>query len=356
MTKPNIVHEADAQRQHVRLQLPVGIIINDVTYSACDWSTGGVCVKLEGEEGKKLFQTMKQGQSFKAVLDFGFEGFALTLPVDMEIRYIDDRQQRVGCRFTNMSRRNISMLQYLVSAYVSGEIIQIGDLIDVAGRNNFTTARKIPSAADGATPWQRMRYRLSKASRTLLVIGGFGLVAMYFVTSLYERVYVVKPASAVVASEAYAVEAPSSGKVFLKEGLAIDDKIKSGELLYTLNTSSGNSVAVDSPCDCVVKQIYVDNNGMTSKGKPVLRLVPQESTPFVRAYVPYDKALMVKEGSKATLHFPAYGMTYGGMVVSVQAQSDHQGSSLMVIRPDEALDSKWVDDPVDVHIDTWLFQ
>ena len=66
----------------------------------------------------------------QATLLFPFDGFELSLPVDLEVRYINAEGGRIGCRFANLTKRHISSLQFLVGAYVSGEVVNAGDVID----------------------------------------------------------------------------------------------------------------------------------------------------------------------------------------------------------------------------------
>ena len=39
--KPQIVHEAEIHRQHVRLRIPIAVEIDGTRYGVDDWSMGG---------------------------------------------------------------------------------------------------------------------------------------------------------------------------------------------------------------------------------------------------------------------------------------------------------------------------
>ena len=43
---PQLVHETEAQRQHIRISLPASIHIDGKNYTLADWSVGGISVIL----------------------------------------------------------------------------------------------------------------------------------------------------------------------------------------------------------------------------------------------------------------------------------------------------------------------
>ena len=48
--KPQVVHEAEIHRQHVRLRIPIAVEIDGTRYSVDDWSMGGFGVAINREQ------------------------------------------------------------------------------------------------------------------------------------------------------------------------------------------------------------------------------------------------------------------------------------------------------------------
>lgn len=352
-TNAAIVHESEVQRQHVRLQLPIGVVIGDVKREADDWSSSGLALSFDGELEKTLGATLSVGQIVESQLYFVFEGFELSMPMRLEIRYIERAKKRMGCRFTNISERQLSLLHYVVSAYVAGELVRAGDLISIAGRNSQLQSRKVPSSTEGLTPAQLMKMKMHKMMLSSLVgVASFAALA-YVALGVYERSYVVSASSAEVKADASAVMASAGGHVFFQPNL-LDAKVKKGQPLAMIQTEKGNMVSVDSPCDCIVKDTLVGNQEMVATGKPLVSLTSLTSVPYVEARVSADDAVRLATGHVAMLNFTGNGRSIKGKITRIKV-SESGAQALVTIAPVEALPVSWVDDPVSVRFDTLLF-
>jgi PilZ domain len=192
---PHIAHEAEVQRQHVRLQLPISIKIRDVVAEVVDWSNSGLAFHAAPLRAKNI--SLSNGDLLDASLLFEFGSFSLAVPVTCEVRHINADATRIGCRFHNMNERNMSIMHYLVSAYISGDLVQVGDLLDVVSRKNFTTPRKLPSQ-ENLSPGARAKLKLKKAIYTAAIAIASVLMLGYAASSIFERMYVVKAEVATV--------------------------------------------------------------------------------------------------------------------------------------------------------------
>ena len=47
--QPQVVHESEVHRQHVRLKIPIGIEIDGSRYDVDDWSMGGFGIESEDQ-------------------------------------------------------------------------------------------------------------------------------------------------------------------------------------------------------------------------------------------------------------------------------------------------------------------
>jgi alginate biosynthesis protein Alg44 len=346
---PTIVHEAEAQRQHIRIPLPVRVEIAGVVVTAMDWSNGGVGLQMP--EGINFPAQFKQGNVLDATLMFPFEGFGMTLPVTVEITYADAQSGRIGCRFHNLNRQQQSVIQYFVTAYVSGEVVRVNDIMDVVSRNNFTRARAIPSAMAGLSTAEIARHKMNNMLRVACLSGIALLLVGYVAMSVYERLFVIHATSARVTAELLTVDAPAGGKVHFNP-LAPDSMVKQGDALLTVSTMAGNTVSVDSPCDCIVKRRLSDNNRTAKKAEPLLELVRPDAVPFVEAYIRHNQAVKLSVGEEARLAIPGLGKYLHGKITAIQAGRGLKGNSLVIIQPTTPLPVSSVDDPVEIHIDS----
>jgi alginate biosynthesis protein Alg44 len=250
-----------------------------------------------------------------------------------------------------MNRQQRSVIQYFVTAYLSGEIIRVNDIMDVVARNNFTRARNVPDALAGLSAAEIRRrknsHRMKVAALSLVALSLVGYISM----SIYERMFVVSATSGRVTAEMLTVDAPAGGKVFFNP-LEPDSKVTQGQPLLTVSTNTGNVMAVDSPCDCIVKRRLSDNNRLIRKGEPALELVRPDTKPIVEAYIPHRAAVKLTVGDEAMLSIPGQGRYLRGTVTAIQAGKGLSGNALVLVKPSTPLPVTAVDDPVELRVDT----
>ncbi len=346
---PNLVHEAEAQRQHIRIPLPAQVTVAGITIPAADWSNGGVGLQLPESVAFPL--QFQHGNKLDATIYFPFEGFGMSLPVMLEITYADAAKGRVGCKFEGMNRQQQSVIQYFVSAYISGEIIRVNDIMDVVARNNFTKSRAVPDPYAGLSPAEISKRKMAQKLRVFTLVGIAALLVTYIAMSIYERAFIVSAASGRVTAEMLTVDAPAGGKIYFNP-IDPDSKVTQGQPLLTVSTAQGNSFSVDSPCDCIVKRRLSDNNRLIRKGEPALELVRPDATPYVEAYIPQREAVKLTVGEDVLLSMPGKEKNLRGTIKAIQAGKGLKGNSLVRIATAEKLSAEMVDDPVEVRVDT----
>lgn len=347
-----IVHESEAQRQHIRLKMPIYVEIGGRVISTHDWSAGGVA--LDWPEGvmQQLSSSLAIGKRLEGHMIFTFDGFDLTMPMRFETRHLNREARRIGCRFAGLDRRQMSLLQFFTSAYIAGEVIRAGDILDVVSRNNFTARRAIPDAEEGLDRAGKLRRRMKRwAGVGLVVLASLGL-ATYVAAAAYEKLYVVQASSASVATDLVAVESPAAGKVFFQPQ-PLDAEVQVGEPLLTITTGSGSAISIDSPCKCVIKERLADSQAWARSGQPLMKLAPVDAEPYVKAYIRFEDALKVAPDQQARI--AVRGMKdMKGVVTGIRADAPGSaGFALVTIAPEETLPIASIDDPALVRIDTF---
>ncbi len=347
-TNPKMSHEADVQRQHIRLQVPVKVTLEKVTLDAYDWSNGGVALQVP--EDKTLPKSLKEGKTVHAIFHFDFNGFALTAPMELEVIYIKEKAHRIGCRFVNITKQQLAILQYMVSSTIAGEVVGVGDILDVAGRNNLTRTRSIPSRDAQMTAGQKFMFKLRHSMRfaiiTAIFIGMLGFVGI----SIYQRLFIITAISGEVTADLISVDAPAGGKVYFKP-LRPGTKVNKGDVLLTVASNTGSTALnAESPCDCIVKRRLQGNNNITKRGDPVLELVAPDAVPYVEVFLPSHEAVRLAEGQKALLDVPGRRGYLRGKIVTIES-GRNSGSSRITIIPEDPIPVAMVDDPVKARFD-----
>jgi alginate biosynthesis protein Alg44 len=69
------------------------------------------------------------------------------------------------------------------------------------------------------------------------------------------------------------------------------DEVKAGEPLLTIQGTQGNSIVLDSPCNCVVQIRDSRTTNLVRVGAPIPTLREKTSNPYVTASIPPDEAL-----------------------------------------------------------------
>ncbi len=336
----NIVHESEVQRQYVRLQLPVEVEINGRHFISGDWSNGGLSVRVPEEDAQS--QAMfREGAQLKALLLFKFGSFDINVPVEIEVRNI--AAGRVGCRFVNLGPSQLSLLQFIVNAYITGEIVRAGDIIEIVSRNNTAPKRSVP--AGGTQP----------AKRTfgwLAVLAASALLVAYIGAGIWERMFVITSNAGAVLAEPLVVEATKSGKIFFQP-IAPGTQVKKGAPLLMVQTLKGNMESVDSPCNCIVRERLLDNYARVHTGEPVLRLLSADAAPYVEAWIPADQALRLTPGTEAVVTLPGRSAPIAGKVTGLEAGRQKAGEALVFVELSEKPSPEQIGGPATIRINTF---
>lgn len=343
---PNLVHEADAQRHHVRVKLPAKIEINGTAYDLKDWSTGGARVSAPEQAGSSIFA---EGKVHSARLIFDMAGFAITVPMTVEARHVEqeDDGSYIGLRFVDMNKEQIVIMQHLVNSYVTGTLTSVDEMIHVVSRNNFTKARQIPKREDEMSFGEKFSHGLKKMAVPLVSILLIGYVAI----AVFEQKFVVSAQNAVVTGDAITVPAPAGGVISFKD-LHNGDKVKKGDVLMTVLSDAGTVTGIDSPCDCVIDDRPVEAGTTVSKGSVLIKLLPVNTPLRVEARVSYEDAVRLVKGQTAVIHLPGAGKEYKGSITGVTIGAQAGATAKVIIRPVESIPVDMVGIPVSVKINT----
>lgn len=342
----NLVHEADAQRHHVRVRLPAKLEIGGKAYDTRDWSTAGASLIVPDKADATVFT---EGKHHSARLIFSFMGFTLIVPMKIEIRHTatDEDGQYLGIRFIDMTQEQIVIMQQLVGSYVTGELSSVGELIHVMSRNNFTKPRQVPKREEDLTAGERFSQALKKLSIPLITLLLLGYVGM----SIFEHKFIVSAEKAVVTGDGVSLAAPAGGVVSFKD-LHNGDTVKKGDALMTVKTDSGTMTSIDSPCDCAIEDRMVDSGTTVAKGSIVLKLLPTDAPLRVDAQVSYTNAVKLAKGQNVVIQHNGSGKHFDGVISAVTIGANSGDRARVMIHPLETLPKNLIGAPVSIKFNT----
>jgi alginate biosynthesis protein Alg44 len=304
--RPQIVHDTEVHRQHVRLKIPVQVEIDGIRHQVDDWSLGGLAVE-------SVLTSRKPDDRFWVRLIFPFDEFELTMRREARMVYVDQEHGRFGCAFLGVSERHAEVLRYLVDAYLAGELLSPGDLLQARARSNSATVpiqAPADAAAQEAFPPAAGRYRAYAS----FALAGLALLAVIG-SGIWQRYFAIEALSASIEAPVVEVRAPIAGRFV--SALEPGERVLEGAALGRVQALDGAAFTLESPCDCRV----LDQVGLSGlyhqAGDPLIALVPAQEPLMVRAQLGPDQAERLAIGDRAEIHVPGRAEPMLGQIAEI---------------------------------------
>lgn len=361
----NVVHEAEAQRQYARLKLPAKIRYRtpqgqELEAQLLDLSVGG----FGFQPGNTL---LSEGQRFHGKLMFEVEGIGFAMDVQFQVRSLVDGK-RAGCEFHELRPREIAALRYLISSFLSGELVNVGDLISTLQRENFTKPRK--GKGDDKMSLAA-RVKALGLSMSIFLVGV--AASSYVLYQLYDVYFITHADSAQVSVPGQQVSMPREGTV--QSLVKVGDTVAKGAPVGTFSSSAldvlknvlkPEEMAPDnlqrlfdksfqgtltSPCDCRVVAQLVGDGQVAAKGAAVFMMAPVDAVATVEARFPYRAFDELQPGSPVNFLVAGESEPRSGRISTLALQDGGLASDIRVaIQPDQPLATELAKRPVDVRI------
>ena len=391
LNSPNIdvVHESEVQRQHVRVRLPASIRFKvddkERRYRLNDVSAGGFSLTC----GKDSYT---EGDIFHGTLTLAGDTVGFSIPVTFEVNGASTSGGRVSCRFQDLPPQTTAALRHVITSYVGGELVTVGEMLTTLSRQNFVSARG-PKKAGALGAGARIRALLGTSLALALGVAAFS----YTLIRIYDIVVVTHAAAAKIAAPTYTITMPRDGTFFsltsgngrvakgqplgsfqtglldVVAGVPGSFKMTPEELSHLVGQQLKGSLA--SPCDCIVQKRFVTDEQYVLRNQPVLELVPQAAKPYVLARFHYDQIKQLSVGRKVRFELSGSGRETDGtirqlrvlpaQIIDSNGLNDLNGLNtnaaitdvIAEIEPGIPLELSRVDEPVDVRLDPlapWL--
>lgn len=295
MNQPaKIVHEAASQRQYLRLKMPV---TGDVGGKEChidNWSVGGI--------GLKDFDDAMPGERVPVTLHFPFEGFDMKFDNVVQLKHANKENRTAGGAFEDMSPQRLSLLRYMVDAYLSGETVDAGDVLQVVGRDNSARERKTAEEKGGGSKFRNFLVGLRRNIGLLILLIATLVLAAYVAFNLYARTFTVAGDGAITSPQAVVLRMPGTG-VIAGFAAAPGARVQPGTLLASMQSADGGVQNIVSDCDCIIGEYLADIGEPLNKSAPIMSMVPATGSTRATLIVRLQEIRKVKQGDRVAVSF-----------------------------------------------------
>ncbi|WP_194436526.1 HlyD family efflux transporter periplasmic adaptor subunit [Vibrio fluminensis] len=342
VNQPSLVHETEVQRRHARVKIPATIALDSSTK----------VLKLENISASgfginNADNTIEPNKLYSGQLRFEFLDFSFSVPVRFS-QINASADGNIGCEFQELSKQEISTIRLIITKYLSGEVIQAGDVLSTINRDNYAKPRK----KDVQAPLAGFAKLKGIVGTSLFFVIGLCAFA-YLITNIYNVYWVESSLSAKVTLPHNKLYTPREGRIF--SHVEPGDTVKAGDVLATIESplyelmeptllnkdfnieslqnilSQNLKLVVKSPCDCRVFERNFTDAQFVTKSSAIFSLASLDSKPFISASFPYSSLSSVDLGN--TLDFSLAGSEHiqQGTVSNIEMFTNDNGSGYVKV-------------------------
>jgi len=299
--------KAEPTRHFPRYKIPAFVEIEGKKYRLKDWSIGG-CAIIDLPE-KYLERRWSSGNFI-----IPFDSFDAVVK-DIRLEFLRKNPDgTIGCRFASLRPDQISLLQDVIEAFLEGTVVTLDGLVNVIRREDLR------EALEAKRPQAPKRSGLEEVLRRTFILFMFlvviGVLTVFILEALYQRVYLVKAVSAFCDAPVKVVKTPVSGFFSFKNPVKEGEEIEKGQVIGFLRAPGKVSFIIPSPVSGKVIEVHVDNEEALTEGDPIITLLPKGERIRVVAYLPHEKVERIKLGQEARV-VKADGREIIGRVVKI---------------------------------------
>jgi len=288
-----VLHEAEHTRQHTRYTIPASIEINSRIYKLDNWSVNGLAIKN--------IENIKQ-KFFDVKLIFDFESFHIVLDINLEKNFYDYQNKILRCIFFDLTKDKLSLFHYIINAYVSGELVTLGSLMQVVKKDSFTSKDMSKVLNPDMSLVQKVIMRTRQiATYIALSTITFGLLG-FILYSTYNKIFIVESLSASINAPVIIIRSPQASYYSAIQH-SVDSQIKRGNVLASMKLIGGGANSIESPIDGKILIEHTLDKSFVDKGEPLLTIVPKGITPYIEAKIKASKSskLLIGQSAKVQL-------------------------------------------------------
>ncbi len=324
----------DSGTEHPKTNIPFAAIIDGRHFTGLNLSL--VSATVSGLSGPDL-----QGKQRIAVLRFDFDGYTISLQVNVAISRTDAETGQLVLDFIQPTGEHLPTLRHLLNSYIAGDIISLDGIIRLRDKAGVAATRK----QSGKTS---LGGYFAKALRVFAtVVLSIGLAALA-INLVYERIFSKEVRQlAVLSAGGQPLRAVANGQISY-----LNNNAAKGEVVYTIQAVSGDTLSINLPCDCKILPGSVMEGSTVLAGDAVAEAVPQNTKPVVLSTVSAEQSKLLVAGDVAELRFQDGTLAYakletGSQSLTPAGNGDDVRASLV---PTSPINEEAIGTPVSVRI------
>ena len=283
-----IVHESELTRQHARYKIPAKIEIEGKLYKLYDWSVSG-CSILDLPE--KYFKKFITGE-----IIFVFDDFE-TRVKDIKLEIITKKNVEgmvaYGARFTDITPQQISILNEIITAFLSGDIITEDDIIHAVNKTQ-TYPKKIEPRIDKKKAWGIL---------AIIYLTIFILV-LFLAYLFYRHTFIVESVNGYIDANLTVIRSPSPSYIKFAKDIKAGEDINRSQIIALSYLISGGIKTINSPVRGKILHLNMFDNDFRNVGEPIMTIIPKNSSIYIVGSMLHKDFKKIKIGSIATIVLP----------------------------------------------------
>ncbi|UTF59853.1 PilZ domain-containing protein [Gilvimarinus sp. DA14] len=338
LSEPQIVHEAIDERQHVRAKIPAKVRLRgktgEINCELCDLSLGGV--------GVHTAAPLKEGMLFDGEVIIPLS--TVDIKLDVKLKVVKVRSDIIGLAYMDLPQAKRDVLRHIMSAYLSGDVVDIDGVLNVMQRENYIKQRKVKSG-DSRTWGSRIK---SILGTLLYLVMGLSILA-FLAYKVYLYLFEVKSSNAFVAADTYSLYMPDNGFIefLLPPGTT---QVKKGEPIASISSQLASSITtpadlealagmseenvaailgrsmietvISSPCDCELVYVNGSDNRYGYKGDQLIDLLPVDKPLYIKASFPSQKLADLRNAKTAKVQVYGEEQSYSAEIISANYRKE----------------------------------
>ncbi|MEC9483308.1 MAG: alginate biosynthesis protein Alg44 [Halomonas sp.] len=245
----NLSHERRDERQHVRIDAPFQVKLDDGrTLPGNDLSLGGFSIHSD--------QPFESGKVASMSLLIMAGAAELIVPVTARaLRNQPERKgnsQETAFEIVKIDQRHRELLRRIIRSHLSGRYAAIEDLVE---KEDPQTPRKRRSRAVAAQPAAKRKKPWGRY--TLLLLAGLTLVAVAAATA-YRNFMLIEPSFAAVTAPRIDIRAPGPG-ILEEHNLQAGDRVERDQKLTEVNNSDLQTQLILAKASYTYNQQLIEN-------------------------------------------------------------------------------------------------
>ncbi len=216
--------------EHPVLPIPFTLSIGEQKFEGTGLSITAAFIKAPGPFDPELM-----GTKFMTKLAFDFDGFSVT--IYPEARVAGAREDgEIALQFMDPTGAHLAQLRYILNSYIAGDFVTMGSMLSYTG----PTQPKSPKEKAAEDPRRRLKSIGTAVLSSILILAAANVLASRYTTKFEPRPVIVERAGT-------EMRATSAGQLSY-----LNANAREGEVVFTVNSNSGDVLNFQLPCDCVV--------------------------------------------------------------------------------------------------------